>query len=330
MKKIKDNKGITLVALIITVIIMLILASVATYTGIDTYKQARVIEYVQQMQLIQDKVDEIVGTTSKDELLKLGKEVASSEQINAINSAYSNGEITTNDKSAYRYLNKNDLNNIFSIDDSSDDVMINFLTREVVSVNGVKYDGVTYYTQYRLPGGQAIVINKEDNNDRQVSFKTELLIDGLNATVTITNISITNGTLKFSEIDKEENSENWKAVTNYTEKDKKYKAVISKSGDYTFVLQDNTDKSKILEEKIKITLANRPKTSLELSEYNYGIDSSYWAYIQNSSGEYYAWIPRFAYDKDNNIKFIKGNSNIATDNSYLDDTWKVHEKFVRK
>lgn len=327
MNKIKNSKGITLVALIITVIIMLILASVATYTGIDTYKQARVIEFVQQMQLIQAKVDEIIGASSKEELLKLGTEVTSNEQINAINSAYANGEVTSNDKTTYRYLSKNDLNNIFSLDDSSDDVMINFETREVVSVNGVKNDGITYYTQYELPGGQTIITNKEDNN-REGSFKTELLMDGLNANVTITNISLTNGTIKLSETN--EDAENWEVITGYTEKDKKYKTVISKSGNYTFILQDNTDKSKISEQKVKITLANRPKTSLELSEYNYGIDSTYWAYIQNSNGEYYAWIPRFAYDKDNNIKFIKGNSNIATDNTYLDDTWKVHDKFVRR
>lgn len=327
MRKIKDNNGITLVVLIITVILMLVLASVTIYTGIDTYKQARVVEYVQEMQLIQSKVDEIVVTSSKEDLLKLGTEVTSNEQIDAIGSAYANGEVTSNDKTTYRYLSKNDLNNIFSIDDSSDDVMINFATREVVSVNGVKYNEITYYTQYKLPGGQTIIINKEDNN-REVSFKTELLIDGLNATVAITNISITNGTLKFSETN--EDAENWEVITGYTEKDKEYKTVISKSGNYTFILQDNTHKSKISEQKVKITLANRPKTSLELSEYNYGIDSAYWAYVQNSSGEYYAWIPRFAYDKDNNIKFVKGNSNIATDNTYLDDTWKVHDRFVRK
>ena len=329
MKKMKDNKGITLVALIITVIMMLILASVAVYTGADTYKHARVMEYVQEMQLIQSKVDEIVGTSTKEELLNLGAEVASNEQINAITSAYANGEITSNDRTKYRYLSKNDLNNIFSIDDATIDVMINFETREVVSVNGIKYNGITYYTQYKLPGGQTIINNREDNS-RIVSFNTELLIDGLNSNITITDISITNGTLKFSETDAKENFTNWGIITNYTEREKEYKASISKSGNYTFILQDNTDKSKVLEQKVKITLANSPKTTLDISEYNYGIDSTYWAYVQNSSGEYYTWIPRFAYDNDNNVKFVKGNSNIATDNTYIDDTWKIHQKFTRK
>lgn len=329
MNKIKDNKGITLVALIITVILMLILASVSVYTGVDTYKQARVMEYVQEMQLIQSKVDEVVGTSTKEELLNLGVEVTTNEQMKAINSAYANGEITSNDRTKYRYLNRSDLNNIFSIDAASVDIMINFETREVVSVNGVKDDDITYYTQYKLPGGQTIIINKEDNS-RVVSFNTKLLIDGLNSNVTITDISITNGTLKFSETGEDGSSDNWKIVTNYTEREKEYKTSISKSGNYTFALQDNTDKSKISEQKVNITLANSPKTTLALSEYNYGIDSTYWAYIQKSSGEYYTWIPRFAYDNNNNIKFVKGNSNIATDNTYLDDTWKVHEKFMRR
>ena len=41
----------------------------------------------------------------------------------------------------------------------------------------------------------------------------------------------------------------------------------------------------------------------------------------------YVWVPRFAYNTNNNIKYIKGNSNIATDNTYIDDTWTIHDKF---
>ena len=57
MKKItKDNKGITLVALIITIIIMLILTSVTVYTGINTYNSSKVNAFVTKMQLLQTKV----------------------------------------------------------------------------------------------------------------------------------------------------------------------------------------------------------------------------------------------------------------------------------
>ena len=58
MKNLKNKnsqKGITIIALVITVIMLLILASVATYTGIESYDKAEQIKFVSQMKLIQQK-----------------------------------------------------------------------------------------------------------------------------------------------------------------------------------------------------------------------------------------------------------------------------------
>ena len=60
MKNKNSQKGITIIALVITVIMLLILASVATYTGIESYDKAEQIKFVSQMKLIQTKVDEKV------------------------------------------------------------------------------------------------------------------------------------------------------------------------------------------------------------------------------------------------------------------------------
>lgn len=328
MKKIKDNKGITLVALIVTIILMLILASVVTYNGIEAYKLAKVSEFVSQLQLVQAKVDEVVNAKSIEELSKLGEEVSKDEQINAINSAYSNGEVTSKDKKMYRYFTKENLLEIFEIDDSSEDVAINFSTREVVSIEGVKYDGSTYYTQYKLPNGQNIINNREEK-DRTADFDTEILVDGLNAVVRVKNINITNGTLQFAEKVENEGSKIWETVTNYTEKEKTYDVNISKSGNYTFRIIDNTTSNELTQKEVKVTLTNKPKTNLSISNYNYGADSTYWAYVEYN-GKYYVWVPRFVYNEKNDIKFIKGTSNITTDNIYVDSKWEVHEKFKRK
>ena len=43
MKNKNSQKGITIIALVITVIMLLILASVATYTGIESYDKAEQI-----------------------------------------------------------------------------------------------------------------------------------------------------------------------------------------------------------------------------------------------------------------------------------------------
>ena len=58
MKKI-NNRGITLAALVITVIILLILASVATYSGLNVVKFSKLTTFTTEMKIMQTKVNEI-------------------------------------------------------------------------------------------------------------------------------------------------------------------------------------------------------------------------------------------------------------------------------
>ena len=312
----KDNKGITLISLIITIILMLILTSVTVYTGLDTYKFSKVNAFVTEMQLIQAKVDELVEMRNIEEL---GSEVTSNS---AINSAYLNNEILSNNISEYRYFTKEDLLEILDIDDARGAVMINFSTREVVSANGVEYEGKRYYTQYKLPGGQKL-INSTNTTQRNTSFAATKSIKGLNATITIDDIKITNGTLKY----KEQADDYWKTITNHTETSKTYETIISKTGTYTFKLQDNTNDENYTDTTIVIVTTNVPKTKMQIEPYDYALASEDWAYATDADGNNYVWIPRFAY-KTNDIKYIKGNSNIATDNEYIDDSWEIYQKFT--
>lgn len=78
MKNKKSQKGITIIALVLTIIILLILASVATYTGIESYDRAEQIKFVSQMQLIQTKVDEVV---QKNDFASLGDALNEKQKI---------------------------------------------------------------------------------------------------------------------------------------------------------------------------------------------------------------------------------------------------------
>ncbi len=327
----KDNKGITLVALIMTIILMLILVSVTTYSGINSYKNAQVTKFVTQMQLIQAKVDDLVSSKTIEELNSMNLQLPKTQdQQNAISSAISNKEVKTNDINTYKVFSKEDILNILDVEDVQNDIMVNFETREIISAKGIEYDGKTYYTQYKLPNGQT-VINNDNLTKRELNFELRNSIDGLNCGVTISNISITNGTLSFADTDIDGNKTNWQTITNYTEKENEYKTNISKSGNYTFKLQDNTS-NEIVQKTISIALTNRPKTNSVLQQYNYVGNSNEWAYVQKDN-VYYVWIPRFAHktNTDTNskeIKFIKGNSNIATDNTYINEDWTVPDKFT--
>ena len=318
----KDNKGITLVALIITIIIMLILVSVTTYTGLDTYKSTQVVKFVTEMQLLQTKIDDLVASKTTQELNNMAlQNVTSEKQVNAIVNAFKQDEITTANTSKYKVFTKNDILNLLDVEGVQNDILVNFETREIVSSVGIEHEGTTYYTQYKLPGGQNI-INNSAITSRNLNCDLNISLDGLNATITINNIKITNGSLSY----KETGSNYWTSITNYTENGKEYTANISKSGNYIFKLQDNAD-NKSAEKTISIIVTNKPKTEMQIEEYNYGLASQNWAYAQKDS-TYYVWIPRFAYDSNNNIKYVKGNSNIATDNTYVDDNWSVHSKFT--
>ena len=321
-----SNKGITIVALIITIILMLILVSVTTYSGINTYKNAQVAKFVAQMQLIQTKIDELV---EENNIENIGVEITTDEaKKSIIGLAYTNGEIqydTEEYKNKFRYISRENLEMQLDIADIEDDVLVNFETREVVSTSGVEYGGKKYYTQYKLPNGQTLVYSEETT--RNIAFGMDLSINGLNSTVSISNISINNGTLSFAETDSEGDNRNWKTITNYTEKEKIYTANISQSGNYTFKLQDNTDVKNALQKTIVITLTNKPNTNINVESYNYGAESNLWAYV-DVTGTSYLWIPRFVYDSNNNIKFVKGNSRIATDETYIGQDWATHSKFT--
>lgn len=349
MKEItKDSKGITLVSLVITIVIMSILVSVTTYSGISTYKNAQITNFVAEMQLIQTKVDELIEDKTKEEINNMGlQEIKTDEQKNAISIAYNNQEITSNAITDYKLITTENILNLFEIEDIENDIMINLKTREVVSTKGIEYEGTTYYTQYKLPNGQAIIQNTT-KTDRNLVFNIEPpIIDGLNATIRINNIKITNGTLKY----KEQNDNYWQTITNYTKSQEVYTIAISKSGTYEFVLADNVtgenSNTKTIDEqakdviegtvpeenKLELKLANVPNTNQQIAEdYNYNMESENWAYVMYNEVSY-LWIPRFAYKIDietneRQIKFLKGNSSIATDNTYIDETWIVHEKFA--
>ena len=195
-KTTKDNKGITLVALIITVILMLILTSVTTYTGINTYKNAQVTKFVTQMQLVQGKVDELKESKTIEELNSMG--IGISEAINEVPiistvmyKAQDNGEIMINDDyTAYRFFSSEDIKQQLDLKEGIDgEIMINFTTREVISTTGVEYKDKIYYTQYQLPNGQKL-INNTSQTDRDLGFDLNVEVDGLNATVKIKGIQI--------------------------------------------------------------------------------------------------------------------------------------------
>ena len=117
----KKQKGITLIALTITIIVMIIIASITIYAGIDLIQQAKLQDLVTNMLLIQAKakesLEEVKFQTAnmtdtaqveavKQEYLR-GKKITENADIQA--QAENTGKIDTSKISEYYFLEQNNL-----------------------------------------------------------------------------------------------------------------------------------------------------------------------------------------------------------------------------
>lgn len=82
--KVNKNDGITLVALVITIIVLLILAGIGTQEGSKTIKKAQLEELKTNMLLIQAKAKEYVETVN----FKIGKTTDENEKANIRKEVY--------------------------------------------------------------------------------------------------------------------------------------------------------------------------------------------------------------------------------------------------
>lgn len=364
MKNKNSQKGITIIALVITVIMLLILASVATYTGIESYDKAEQIKFVSQMKLIQTKVDEKV---QEDGFTLEGYgTILTNEQMQTINNAVANGEIlspTEDDYSNYvRYFSKEQLSTQLSLDNIDEGIIINFKTREVISTVGFEYGGTIYYTQYKLPKGEKLTQYVKPNTTLSVEYSK--ILQDLSWVIKIEEVKRiekdnTDGTelkteLKLDTLKYELGKKNSNgAEYTYLKQTNPNEILISEAGDYSIKVIDNAGNE--TEENFKITIVNSPKikknwqkmiqTKIQnekgqlvdafsiLEEdsnalwYDYSSNLQF-AYAKDENSNSLVWIPRYAKNNSTNeIKFIKGNSNIFEDNTKMNSNWTVPEEF---
>lgn len=148
----RNEKGLTLITVIITIILLTILAGVAVSTGIDTYEDSKVTKFETYMKMIQKKVDIIIE--EETDHTTLGSALTSDQQSNLqeILNEDTSDYIATNSATSteLRYFSSTDIEEVFDIKNVQDDIVINFANREVISLNGVKKDRVMHYVEYGL------------------------------------------------------------------------------------------------------------------------------------------------------------------------------------
>ena len=123
-----NQKGITLIALVITVIVMIILAGVATYSGMDSVDETKKIAFISELETIQAKVNTIYEKRKTSEEEKNYYD-SFGHDISSLNEATLTTILGGSSKEGFRYFSKQDLEKL-DLDNITQNVIINFDTEK--------------------------------------------------------------------------------------------------------------------------------------------------------------------------------------------------------
>ncbi len=211
----KKEEGITLTSLVIMLIIILILASIATYSGLGTIRYVNFNKAKAELQTIQSNVNKWKEEYSKGntDILDYGDDLTSIDTslLPKINDTFSKAGVTDQTiKSHYKYFSKEFLKNILSLD-ASFSYLVNIIDRNVILVGGVKYNSRTYYTLNDFG-----ILNVEEELPNSISYKLE---QGDNADIIISDLKLKDSSSNEADISKviveykKSDDTNWVDVT---------------------------------------------------------------------------------------------------------------------
>ena len=212
----KNQRGITLVTLVITIIVLLILASITVNISLDTIKSSKYIAFKTEMQLLQSKIDEIYSS-NKDNLSEYGVDMTSDQKkifdISVINEILSTKDTSLEQlMQEFKYFSQDYLVNTLKIDGITRDYYINMDKRIIISVEPVEYEDVNYYMLEQMSDG----IYNVDYNDNfgavTFSYSTKV-VNGNSAIIYIENIEADRNIEKWQIRYKEKEAEKWN-ITN--------------------------------------------------------------------------------------------------------------------
>lgn len=351
--KLDERKGITLVSLAITIAVMLILASVATYSGVNLLRQAKLNKFTTEMKLMQTEVNDLYDRYKNGEdVLSLGKDLGGQEE--QVNKVFTNEASGITDTTGYRYYDQETLQNL-EIDGVDGEFFVNVEKRSVVSYEGLKYEGTTYYTLAQLPSG-LYNVEYQDRNTEKPTFDVATTVKNSKYTITVSNVQYNGYIEKWQVKYQKDGQDTW-----LTSEDLSFQ--VESSGKYNIMLVNGDVESDpiavkflsfdgtwdddeginmpVIKDNMKLVKYDTDSKTWVLDEdgssidYKSGTDTkdnteSQWANAVvtiDGVDSYFVWIPRFEYkiDSDNktiDVKFIQ------TSKTEADEGYTIHPAFT--
>ena len=176
-KETNSAKGITLIALTVTIIVILILASVGTYSRIEAVKTAQLNKFISEMKIMQIQVNNIYDKykNGEDIIANIGKLPSTSPKADNVFKESTSGIV---DRIGYRYFDTETIKQL-GIEGVEGEFFVNIEKRSVISVDGFEYNGKTYYTMDQIPSSLYNVDYEEKSYDNP-TFEINCELSGEN------------------------------------------------------------------------------------------------------------------------------------------------------
>lgn len=147
MKNFKDQKGITMIALVVTIIVLVILSTMVTHVGMSSIRNSRFEKIKNELELVQANVNlwyEKYIDYTYDEI-PIGSEIPADKKDTFSNYLKEiNNEYVSKDINRYRYFTVSDFKNL-QVDGIENEYIIDIKKQVAILAEEYEYEGNTYY-----------------------------------------------------------------------------------------------------------------------------------------------------------------------------------------
>ena len=183
-----NNKGITLVALVITIVVMSILITITISAGEDIYDSAKLEQFTAELKIMQTEVNELYEKYKNEEKINInGQE----KYINDIgeNIVKANPyflELSDSEKAKYKKYTL-DIIKTLEIEGISEEFYVDIENRKVIAVKGFEDGENVYYVLEQIPGAGYNV----EYEGRDTSNKPTIVVENKKDGIVISDIQYT-------------------------------------------------------------------------------------------------------------------------------------------
>lgn len=238
----KQEKGITLIVLAVSVIVLAILAVTVAYNGTSGLDTASKQAFISELQMVQAKVNTIYEKRKISESDKRYYD-AIGRDISYLNQTKLNEALGGTPREGFKYYMPEDLERL-ELSNITQAVLINYDTREVISYEGLEIDGKKYYKLAQISDYLGRNITQEDSSATVATPSFTLESTKLETSkwkITIKNVKYSSDSVGLASVKyKLSTSSNW-MITN------QFEIEVTKAGQYEVKVIDTAGKEKTVQ-----------------------------------------------------------------------------------